>query len=301
MKLHCVNNISLNTVWLPSFNLTEYCNAFLHFRTFTLMYVHPWRYTNTHSYISLRVIHSKKLLEHIVGYSAQHYHHHNYMMLSTALAPNQSIGSILFKEFLRGKPLKAHVTAIFSLHICQIDHSSLHQFLLILFPLTTSASRSLIIPWCSHGITTLGQITITPPKTPNKPASKSSAPARLHWPSRDNCKNGAFEHIFQSNEDSGRAEWTRVMVFSKSDILHELPTIMHQDWHLLAHSEWADDRQNVVRVPGKGSMMHDTSCCEMETCCVLAADLEEFVTPSDLSVHWCWTAFPCLAICRAGM
>lgn len=164
MKLHCVNNISLNTVWLPSFNLTEYCNAFLHFRTFTLMYVHPWRYTNTHSYISLRVIHSKKLLEHIVGYSAQHYHHHNYMMLSTALAPNQSIGSILFKEFLRGKPLKAHVTAIFSLHICQIDHSSLHQFLLILFPLTTSASRSLIIPWCSHGITTLGQITITPPK-----------------------------------------------------------------------------------------------------------------------------------------
>lgn len=167
MKLHCVNNISLNTVWLPSFNLTEYCNActkaFLHFRTFTLMYVHPWRYTNTRSYISLRVIHSKKLLEHIVGYSA-HYHHHNNTMLSTALAPNHSIGSILFKEFLRGKPHKARVTAIFSLHICQIDHSSLHQFLLILFPLTTNASRSLIIPWCSHSITTLGQITITPPK-----------------------------------------------------------------------------------------------------------------------------------------
>lgn len=125
-----------------------------------------------HSYISLRVINSKKLLEHIVGYSAQHYHHRSNMMLSTALAPNHSIGSILFKEFLRGKPHKDHVTAIFSLHICQIDHNSLHQFLLILFSLTSNASRSLIIPWCSHGITTLGQITITPP--PQKKPKQTS-------------------------------------------------------------------------------------------------------------------------------
>ena len=84
--------------------------------------------------------------------------------------------------------------------------------------------------------------------TPNKPASNSSTPARLHWPSRGNSKKEyvAFEHISQSNEDSGRAEWTSMMVFSKSDILSGLPTVMQHGWHLIAHSASEQVRWNAI-------------------------------------------------------
>ena len=84
--------------------------------------------------------------------------------------------------------------------------------------------------------------------TPNKLASNSSTPAWLHWPSRGNCKKEyvPFEHVSQSNEDSGRAGWTSMMVFSKGDILSELPTIMQWDWHLIAHCASKQIRWNAI-------------------------------------------------------
>lgn len=99
-------------------------------------------------------------------------------------------------------------------------------------------------PWSPRCFLSSLQTTITP----NKTASNSSTPARLHWPSRGNCKKGhvAFEHISQSNEDSGRAGWTSMMVFSKYDIFSELPTVMQRDMHLTARSVSEQIRWNAI-------------------------------------------------------
>lgn len=54
-------------------------------------------------------------------------------------------------------------------------------------------------PWGPRFFLSSMQTTITP----NKPASNSSTPAWLHWPSRGNYKKEyvAFEHISQANGD----------------------------------------------------------------------------------------------------
>lgn len=80
--------------------------------------------------------------------------------------------------------------------------------------------------WCYlPGVPSVPQLSANH-HNPNKTASNSSTPAQLQSPSKGNCrKRVTFEHISQCNEDSGRAEWASMIVFSKGDILSVLPPL----------------------------------------------------------------------------
>lgn len=133
---------------------------------------------------------------------------------------------------------------------------------------------------------------------PNKTASKSPTPTQLQSLSKGNCKKRVtFEHISQCNQDSGRAEWASMIVFSKGDILSVLPPLCNRTGPF-QHS--AGKRRDGMKSGMQREKAHHTWLYPLwdgDWLCA-CSDGEEFVMPLELSMHPCWTAFQGLKTCR---